>query len=50
MDTVTIPTFIRINRLKWIGHVNRMDTDRRPKSIFINYTEENKPRDRLGNC
>ena len=34
-------SFIRINRLKWIGHVNRMDTDRIVKSIFIDQPERN---------
>ena len=29
----------RINRLKWIGHVNRMDTDRIPTNIFNNQSE-----------
>ena len=29
-------SFIKVSRLKWIDHVNRMDADRIPKSTFIN--------------
>ena len=57
MDTDRIPNriFIRINRLKWIGHVNRMDASRiQKKSIFINQPEGKRlrarPRNRWLNC
>ena len=32
-------SFIRINRLKWFDHVNRMVADRIPKSIFSRPTQ-----------
>ena len=33
--------FIRTNRLKRIGHINRMDADIIPKSIFNSQSEGN---------
>ena len=42
-------SFIRINRLKWLGHVNRIDADRTPKSIFNNQPEGNRLKDRPRN-
>jgi hypothetical protein len=39
-------SFIRINRLKWIGQVNRIDGDKIPKSTFSNQPEGNRLRNR----
>jgi hypothetical protein len=35
-----ILSFVRINQLKWIGHVNRMDSKRKVSQVF-----NNNPRD-----
>ena len=45
-------SFIRISRLKWIGHLNRMHADRLPKSIFNNQLKQNRLIDRRNwwNC
>jgi hypothetical protein len=31
-----ILSFVRINQLKWIGHVNRMDSKRKVSQVFNN--------------
>ena len=46
---VNLGCFIRINRLKWISYVNRMDKDRMPESIFNNQSERNRLRGRSRN-
>ena len=51
LDLVSV---IRINRLKWIDNVNRMDEDRVPKRSLNNQSEGNRlggrPRNRCCNC
>jgi hypothetical protein len=32
-------SFVRISRLNWIGHVNRMDSERKVKYLIINSME-----------
>ena len=27
-------SFVRISRLNWIGHINRMDTERKASQVF----------------
>jgi hypothetical protein len=39
-------SFIRINRLRWIGHVNRMDNKRMVYQVFANQPEGSWPRGR----
>ena len=39
-----------MNRLKWVGHVDRMDADRILKSIFSNQPEGNCLIGRPRNC
>ena len=39
-EDVDIISFIRLSRLKWIGHVNRMDKERKVYKIFYNQEEK----------
>jgi hypothetical protein len=41
-----IVSFIRINRLRWIGHVNRMDNKRMVYQVFDNQPQGSRPRGR----
>jgi hypothetical protein len=41
-----IVSFIRINRLRWIGHVNRMDNKRMVYQVFANQPQGSRPRGR----
>jgi hypothetical protein len=41
-----IVSFIRINRLRWIGHVGRMDDKRMVYQDFANQPEGSRPRGR----
>jgi hypothetical protein len=41
-----IVSFIRINRLRWIGHVNRMDNERMVYQVFVNQAQGRGPRGR----
>jgi hypothetical protein len=41
-----VVSFIRINRLRWIGHVNRMDTKRMGYQVFANQPQGSQPRGR----
>jgi hypothetical protein len=49
-----ILSFVRINRLKWIGHVNRMDSKRKVSQVFINNLQghrlRGRPENRWWNC
>jgi hypothetical protein len=31
-----IPSFVRISRWNWVGHVNRMDSERKVSQVFNN--------------
>jgi hypothetical protein len=37
-------SFMRINRLRWIGHVNRMDNKRMVYQVFANQPRGSRPR------
>ena len=39
-EDVDIVSFIRLSILRWIGHVNRMDKERKVYSIFFNQEEK----------
>jgi hypothetical protein len=41
-----IVSFIRINRLRWIGHVNRMDNKRMVYHVFANQPQGSRSRGR----
>jgi hypothetical protein len=41
-----IVSFIRINRLRWIVHVNRMDNKRMVYQVFANQPQGSRPRGR----
>jgi len=47
-------SFIRINRLHWIGHVNRMDSKRKISQVFNNNPQGRRligrTKDRWWNC
>jgi hypothetical protein len=45
-----ILSFVRISRLKWIGHVNRMETKRTVSQVFNNNPQGSRPRNRWWNC
>jgi hypothetical protein len=50
--TVKIPTItetIRLHRLHWFGHVQRMEGDRIPKRVLYMNMETTKPRSRPRN-
>jgi len=40
-------SFVRIRRLKWIGHVNRMDSKRKVSQVFNNNPQGHRLRGRL---
>jgi hypothetical protein len=42
-----IVSFIRINTLRWIGHVNRMDNKRMVYQVFADQPQGSRPRGRL---
>jgi hypothetical protein len=48
-----ILSFVRISLLNWIGHVNRMDSERKVSQVFNNNSEERRrrgqPKNRLWN-
>ena len=39
-EDADIISFIRLSRLRWIGHVNRMDKERKVYNIFYNQEEK----------
>jgi hypothetical protein len=41
-----IVSFIRINRLRWIGYVNRMDNKRMVYQVFANQPQGSRPKGR----
>jgi hypothetical protein len=41
-----IVSFIRINRLRWIGHISRMDNNRMVYQVFANQSQGSRPRGR----
>jgi hypothetical protein len=41
--------FVRISRLKWIGHVNRMKNKRTVSQVFNKNPQGSRPRGRLRN-
>jgi hypothetical protein len=41
-----IISFIRINKLRWIGHVNRMDNKRFVYQVFADQSQGSRPRGR----
>jgi hypothetical protein len=43
---LNIVSFIRINRLRWIGHVNTMDNKRMVYQAFANQPQGSRPRGR----
>jgi hypothetical protein len=49
-----ILSFVRVSRLKWIGHVNRMDSKRKVSQVFYNNPQghrlRGKPKNRWWNC
>jgi hypothetical protein len=45
----TITEKIRLNRLRWFGHVQRMEEDRIPKRVLYMNLEATRPRGRLRN-
>ena len=49
-----ILSFVRISRLNWIDHVNRLDKKRRLSQIFNNYPQRSRltgqPKDRWWKC
>jgi hypothetical protein len=45
--TITEP--IRVQRLRWFGHVQRMEENRIPKTVFSMKLEATSPRDRPRN-
>jgi len=45
----TIIETIRLNRLRWFGHVQRMDENRIPKKVLYMNWEATRLRDRPGN-
>ena len=40
------PSIVRAKKLKYFGHVNRMDNNRYPKILLEEHTEGNRPRGR----
>ena len=45
----TITETIRLHRLRWFGHVHRMEENRIPKRVFYMNLETIRPRDRPRN-
>ena len=48
-NDIDIVTFMKIRRLSWLGHVNRMSSDRNVKQIFLNHPQGFRPRGRPKN-
>jgi hypothetical protein len=46
LGDLDILSFVRISRLKWIGHVNRMDSKGKASQIFKNYPQGSRLRGR----
>jgi len=44
-----ILAFVRISRLNWIGHVNRMDSKRKVSQVFNNNLQGSRLRVRANN-
>jgi hypothetical protein len=44
-----ILSFVRVGRLNWIGHVNRMDSKRKVSQVFNNNPQGSRPRGRPKN-
>jgi hypothetical protein len=53
-EEVEILSFIRLSRLRWIGHVNRMDKERKIYNIFYNQPQgtriKGRSKNRWMNC
>ena len=51
LDTLS---FVRVRRLNWIGHVNRMDSKRKISQVFDNNPQgsriRGRPKNRWWNC
>jgi hypothetical protein len=45
----TITETIRLHRLRWFGHVQRMEENRIPKRVLYMNLESTRPRDRPRN-
>jgi intein/homing endonuclease len=49
-----ILSFVKISRMKWIGHVNRMDSKRKVSQLFNNKPQghqlRGRPKNRWWNC
>ena len=47
-------SFVRVSRLNWIGHVNRMDSERKVSQVFNNNPQgcrlRGRPKNRWWNC
>ena len=43
-NDIDIVTFMKIRRLSWLGHVNRMSSDRKVKQIFLYHLQGCRPR------
>ena len=41
-----ILSFVRVSRLNWIGHVNRMDSERKVSQVFNNNPQGSRLRGR----
>ena len=48
-EEVDIISFIRLNRLRWIGHVNRVDKERKVYNIFYIQPQDTRVRERPKN-
>ena len=48
-EDVDIISFIKLSRLRWIGHVNRMDKERKVYNIFYNQPQGTRVRGRPKN-
>ena len=46
---LVIPLFVRVRRLNWIGHVNRMDSERKVSQVFDNNLTGSQLRGRTKN-
>ena len=42
-------SFVRVGRLNWIGHVNRMDSKRKVSQVFNSHPQGSRLRDRPKN-
>ena len=51
-EDVDIVSFIRLSRLRWIGHVDRMDKERKVYNIFYNQPQGTRvrPKNRWMDC